>query len=556
MTEMVTRLDELPHEWLITGGRYLSAMLLMQEMPPLTPPLAPESKLVFAGGALAGTLAPSCGRISVGGKSPLTLGIKEANAGGPTAQKLDRLGFRGIVVEGRPKDDALYVLEIAKDQIAIRNAGDYAGMKNYELTQALRREYGDQISIASIGIAGERGLKSAVVTFTDRDGLPSRHAARGGLGAVMGAKGLKAIVIDDTGCPSVTLKDRESFRSTLKRWPAILKKDALVERWSQLGTPSNILGLRALGSMPSKNYSNEPTEGFEALSGEALKELNEGRGGGMHGCMPGCLVKCSIVYHGLGGTHLTSSYEYETIAMLGTNLGVVDPDKVALMDRTCDDLGIDTIEVGSALGVAASAGKMQMGDAEAALGLLDEIERNTDFGKVLGNGVVSVCKALGVSRIPAFKGQAIPAHDPRVCKAVGVTYVTSPMGADHTAGISYNDPTEKGGKVQDSFSDQVRAATIDALGYCVLAVPMNADDLLSFLADLINARYGMKLTSNDLVELGEKTLRTELAFNRGTEFHTAHDPDPDFIRHEPLSPTGSTFDVEPSEMKKIWTSLE
>ncbi len=547
--------EDLPDEWKIVGGRGLSAEILSNEMSPGADPLSHEAKLVIAGGPLAGTLAPSCGRLSIGGKSPLTLGIKEANCGGPAAQKMDKLGIRAIVVEGAPeRPDGLYLLLISSEGASLVDADQYRGMSNYTLAEEIRKQYGDKVAMVSIGPAGENKWKSASVACTDMDGLPTRHAARGGLGAVMGAKGLKAIVIDDREAPGIDLVNKEAFRENMKNWAELLKPDIRIQSTSRYGTLGNIVTNRSLGSMPSKNYSSEQTEGYEALSGPELEKVNKERGGRMSGCMPGCLVRCATVYHDAEGKHLTSALEYETVALLGTNLGLADPDVVASLDRRCDDMGLDTIEIGSAMGVAASAGKMEFGNAESAYALFDEIEKGSEFGTILANGVVSTCKALGVTRIPAFKGQAIPAHDPRATKATGVTYLTSPMGADHTAGVSYDDALSKEGQVVRSMRTQGFLAMLDTLGYCILAIPENVSALLGFLKDQINARYGLDIGTGDLFALGNNCLKKELAFNKGTEFDTAH-PYPEFIRTEPLAPSGSVFDVDPDEIATIWENL-
>jgi aldehyde:ferredoxin oxidoreductase len=554
MNNLTTRFEELPEDWIVVGGRGLSARILNKEVSPSTNPLAAEAKLVIAGGPLAGTLAPSCGRISVGAKSPLTMGIKETNAGGPVAQKLDKLGIRAIVLEGAAPGGKLFLLVINKNGAVLEEGGVYKGMQNYALVQSLGK-YGNNAAVISIGPAGERKWKSASVAFTDKDGHPSRHAGRGGLGAVMGSKGVKAIVVDDSGASPVPLLDKDAFRQAIKKWSTVMKEDTQLQIFSRFGTPFGVAPLRELGSMPSKNYSSEPTEGFEKISGESIEKICKERGGHMDGCMPGCIVKCSIIYNDADKEHLTSALEYETVALLGTNLGIVEPDVLAKMDRFCDEMGIDTIELGAALGIAASAGKMEMGNAESALALMKEVEEGTELGTILGNGVVSACKALGISRVPAFKGQAMPAHDARVCKTVGVTYATSPMGADHTAGISYKDPISKEGQVERSLSTQILAAMEDSMGYCLIARPGNLEAYLAFLKDLINARYGLNLREEDLKEIGQQALRDELRFNEGAEFNTVHGPDPEFIRKEPLAPTGSVFDVEPSEIASIWQKL-
>jgi aldehyde:ferredoxin oxidoreductase len=554
VSRLETRLEDLPREWTLVGGRGLSARILGKEVPPKTDPLSPQAKLVIAGGALAGTLAPSCGRISVGAKSPLTMGIKEANAGGPTAQKLDRLGIRAVVIEGASKDGRLRVLVISKDGVTFQDGEGYKGMKTYALVEALKK-HGKNAAVISIGPAGERRWKGASVAFTDKDGHPSRHAGRGGLGAVMGAKGIKAIVVDDTGTAPVPMADKDLHRETLSKWTKIVQEDRQLQAFSRHGTPLGVVALRGLGSMPSKNYGSEETPGFERLGGENLEKLRGERGGRMDGCMPGCIVKCSIIFHDAQSRHVTSAFEYETIALLGTNLGISDPDEVCRMDRFCDEMGLDTIELGASLGVAASAGKMKMGDADSAWALLKEVEEGTGFGAVLGNGVVATAKALGVTRIPAFRGQAIPAHDGRVCKAVGVTYATSPMGADHTAGLSYDDPMNKEGQVKTSFEMQVLMGMVDSLGYCLLASPSDHAAVLGFFKDLMKARYGREVTEDELMEIGRQTLRDELKFNKGAEFSAVHGPDPGFYRNEPLAPTGSVFDVDPQEIASIWDRL-
>ena len=554
MTKLQTRFEDLPEDWIVVGGRGLSAKILRKEVPPATNPLSAEARLVIACGPLAGTLAPSCGRISVGGKSPLTMGIKETNAGGPTAQKLDKLGIRAIVVEGAPKDGKLRLLVIDKGGATLRDADEYKGMKTYTLVEALQK-HGKNTAVISIGPAGERKWKGASVAFTDKDGHPARHAGRGGMGAVMGAKGLKAVVVDDSGTPAVPIADKAAFREAMTGWPEVIQSDGQLKAFSQLGTPFGIVALRGLGSMPSKNYSSEGTPGVENIGGEALARLRQERGGRMDGCMPGCIVKCSIIFHDADGKHVTSAFEYETIALLGTNLGIADPDELARMDRFCDEMGLDTIELGSAMGVAASRGKMEMGNAASAWALLEEVEKGTEFGATLGNGVVATARALDVTRIPAFKGQAIPAHDGRVCKAVGVTYATSPMGADHTAGLSYEEPMAKEGKVEKSFEMQVMMGMVDSLGYCLLASPSDHGAALAFLKNLVNARYGLSVSEEDLMEIGRQTLRDELRFNEGAEFNSIHGPDPAFIRNEPLAPTGSVFDVDPDEVASIWDRL-
>ncbi|NVM29923.1 MAG: iron-containing alcohol dehydrogenase [Candidatus Helarchaeota archaeon] len=547
--------ENLPDSWRLIGGRGLIAKILNKEVSPKCDPLGPENIFIVAIGLLSGTNAPSCGRTSVGGKSPLTKGIKEANAGGPFAQKLDRLGIRCIIVEGYPKDDKMYYVIIDKAGVTINPANEFSGLKNYPLVNELRKRHGEKISILSIGPAGEMKLNSASVALTDNQGVPSRQAARGGLGAVMGSRGLKAIVIDDTGAPAVKVKNRETFNKAIKNWVDVLKKDMNLAMLSQMGTPAVVGLLNAQGTMPALNYTSSGFEEAYKLGGEVIADFVSERGGSMHACMPGCVIGCSIIYNDANGKYITSAYEYETIAMLGTNLGISDPDAVARMNRMCNEIGIDTIEVGSALGVAVAAGKMKFGDANRASELLEAIGDGTEMGRILGQGVVATAKAFNIDRIPAFKGQAIPAHDPRGTKGTGVTYCTSPMGADHTAGVTYSNPQSKDGQIEKSLRAQVLSASIDTIGYCLLALPLKPYLVYDFLAEAISARYGVNLTKDEVVNIGRETLREELAFNKAAGFNEIHERYPQFIREEILPPSNCVFDIEDSEIDTLWDNL-
>jgi aldehyde:ferredoxin oxidoreductase len=547
--------ENLPKEWTYLGGSALIAKILNKEVPPSCDPLGKENKLIVACGPLAGTRAPQLGRVSVGAKSPLTQGIKEANSGGPAGQYLDRLGLRAIIFEGASKDGQLYCLKIDKDQAELVSAGEYRGMKNYELVSALHQKYSDKVAVISTGLAGERQYKGASVSLTDIFGDPSRNAARGGLGAVMGSKGLKAIILDPTGTDQVPIADPEAFRKTVREWAEILKHDVSISLYSRFGTPFAINNSAGHGTLPVMNYRSGRPDNFTAVSGNNIQKILFERGGKMHGCMPGCLVQCSIIYPDKDGKKICAAYEYETIALLGTNLGITDNDAIARLKYMCDDIGLDGIETGSALGVAAEAGKMNWGDAPGAEKLLGEIEKETPLGFALGGGVVTTARFLNVDRIPAFKGQALPAHDPRAVKGTGVTYFSSPMGADHTAGLTYRQPKEKKEQIQTSLATQIKAAACDAFGYCLNAVP-GGEPVYPFFAQLMNARFGLNMTGEDVVNIAKQALRDQLAFNEKAQFSTIDTTIPAFFREELIAPTSSVFDVNEADVKDLWKGLD
>jgi len=556
MSQIKTDTETLPEDYTLIGGRGLIAKIMNREVPPDADPLGPDNKLIIAAGPLAGTMAPQLGRISLGCKSPLTMGIKKSNVGGPASQKLDKLGIRAVIIEGAPEEGKWYVLKVSEEGASLEPADAYVGMNNYRLAGELYKKYGDKITPITIGVAGERKYTGASIALGDAYGDPSRCAGRGGIGAVMGAKGLKAIVIDDTGSGKIPLADPAAFRETVRNWVGIIRKDVGCGLFHTFGTPLAVSNLSMVGSMPAKGNTSGRHEEFRKVSGDAIKNNVWERGGKMHGCMPGCVVQCSIIYNGPDGERLCSALEYEAIGLLGTNLDIIDLDAIARMKFLCDDIGLDLIEMGGSLIVAVSGGRLKMGDAEGAIRLLEEIGEGTDFGAILGSGAVSTGKALNVERIPVFKGQAIPAHDGRASKGIGVTYATSPMGADHNAGLTYKIPGQKTGQIENSLAFQIRAAACDTIGYCLNSVPGGQTSVYEFFAPLLNARYGMTLTADDLLEIGKQTLKDENVFNNQAEFSKIWEPYPAFYRTEPLPPTNRVFDVEDSEIADIWNRID
>lgn len=547
--------ERIPDEYGWIGGRGLTAKILLKEVPPLCDPLGRENKLIICPGPLAGTMAPAFGRISIGGKSPMTLGIKEANAGGPIGQKLGKMGIRAIIIEGRSEIDNPYILKISPESTSLSPAADLWGSGNYDTVRKLQDQFGKGVSIMSIGPGGEMQMRAASVALTDAEGRPCRHAARGGLGAVMGSKGLKAIVIDDDHLTKVESKDPEAFRNAVKSLVQMLRGDkGIPATRSRYGTPGAINILNKLGGLPTHNFREGTFAGAEKISGEALKELNEARGGTMHGCMPGCIVKCSIIFHNEKREYVTSSLEFETIALMGSNLCIDDLDSIAKMDRICDDLGLDTIEMGNVIGLAMEGGLLPFGDQQGAIELLQEIGKKTPRGKVLGNGAVATGNYVSIERVAHAMGQGLPAHEARVCKSAGVTYSTSPMGADHTAGVDYSgNPTDKESAIEKSKQVQIAAALVDTMGYCILAIPDQEPIRIGrHFAEMLNSHLGLNLSLMDLVQVGYQVIKGELAFNEAAGLNSDRIYLSNFLSEESLPSTGSAFDVDKSKMKKIW----
>lgn len=548
------------------GGRGLTSALISKEVPPLCHPLGEDNKLVIAPGLLSGTTAAMSGRISVGCKSPLTGGIKEANAGGQGAQVLARLGYAAIVLEGKPKDDTLYKICISKDGVKIMPAKELKMMGNYDLVDKMKAEYGDEITCISIGPAGEMKMSAATVAVTDMETRPTRHAGRGGVGAVMGSKGVKVIVLNDKGMKMRAPKDPEKFKAAAKAFVDGLKKHPVTGQ----GLPAfgtNVLAnvINEAGAYPTRNFSTGRFEGTAKISGETQAELEVKRGGlATHGCHRGCIIRCSGTFNDKNGNFVTKQPEYETVWAHGANCGIDDLDAIALMDRLDDDFGLDTIEMGATIGVVMDAGVIKFGDAEGAISLLKEVGKGTHLGRILGNGAAVTGKVFGVERVPVVKGQALPAYDPRAIQGIGVTYATTPMGADHTSGYAiatnilkvggFVDPLKPEGQIELSRNLQVATAAIDATGMCLFIAfaVLDQPDTFQALIDLLNGFYGLNLTANDVTELGKTILKMERDFNKKAGFAAEHDRLPEFFKKMPLAPHNAVFTVKDEDLDRVF----
>jgi len=553
--------EAVPESWEKLGGRALLARIMLDEVNPACEPLGPNNKLIFAPGLLVGHTLSSSDRISIGGKSPLTGGIKEANAGGRTGYQLSQLGIKALIVEDRPASPGLWLLHMSADGVHFVPADEFKGMGVFEASPVILDRFGDKVAIALIGPGGEMLLHSAGIQNLDKDQVPSRIAARGGLGAVMGSKGLKAVVIDGSGGEQPSLVHPKAFKQVRKDYTQAVLSHPQSEVYQLYGTAAMTMMCDNFGALPTRNFSDGQFEQAEKISGENLRDTLLQRGGESktaHACMAGCTIQCSNVYADKDGKSLVSPLEYETIGLIGSNLGIDDLDVIARMNYELNDLGLDSIEVGAALGVAAEANLMEFGDGDRALALIAEIRGGTPLGRILGNGAGMVGKAFGIERVPVVKNQAISAYDPRAIKGTGVTYATSPQGADHTCGLTIRakvNHLSPEGQVALSRTSQYKMAGYDTLGTCIFAgfgVSLSPDVLPGFL----KARYGWEVSENILVELGMECIRLEREFNRLAGFTPADDRLPEWMTREPLPPHQVVFDVPEEEMDAIFSELE
>ncbi len=566
-TKSITE-EPLPGTWAAFGGRALTSAIVSAEVDPLCTPLGPTNKLVFAPGLLGGSSAPISGRLSVGAKSPLTGTIKESNAGGQAGQILARLGIRALVIEDKPEDGTqLFTLEIRKGGLTLVECPELKGLGNYDAVKKLVAKYGDKkAGYVTIGQAGEMGLTAASIACTDRELRPTRHAGRGGLGAVMGSKGLKAIFLDDAETSMREPKYKEAFRDASRKFAKALKEHPVTgEGLPTYGT--NVLQniINEAGGLPTRNFRTGSFTGASKISGEAQHDVILARGGKIaHGCHSGCVIQCSRIYNDKDGNYKTKGPEYETIWAHGTNCCIDDLDAIAEMDYLDDDFGLDTIEMGATLGVAMEAGLAKFGDAGAAIELLREVGKGSPLGRILGCGTDTTARCFGVAHVPTVKGQAMPAYDPRSIQGIGVTYATSTQGADHTAGYAiatnilkvggFVDPLKPEGQVELSRNLQIATAAIDSTGLCLFVAFAVLDKPEAFEAiyEMINAFYGLELGGDDVAGLGKAVLSLERKWNQAAGFTDADDRLPDWMRTEKLAPHDAVFTVPDAELDQVY----
>ncbi|MFZ5945491.1 MAG: aldehyde ferredoxin oxidoreductase family protein [Bacillota bacterium] len=569
LTKKQVEFQDVPGQYAALGGRALTSKMILDEVDPNSNPLGKKNKLVFAPGLLSGTTAPSSGRLSVGGKSPLTGTIKESNAGGLASQKLAKMGIKAIVLEGAA--DEWFVLKINKDSVEFESASDLLGKGNYEVGDALREKYGAKAGVISIGPAGEYKMLSASIAVGDMEGNPVRHAGRGGLGAVLGSKKVKAIVIDDEGAPGVEIVNKEAFKEAAQAFSKMLLDHPVCgQGLPTYGTAVLINILNEAGGLPTENFKTGRFDGADKISGETIHDTIVARGGKTtHGCHPGCVMRCSQIYNDENGKYLTAGFEYETVWAFGANCKIDNIDAIAKLDRYCDDIGLDTIEMGVTLGVAMEGGVLPFGDYEGALKLFaEDVAKATPLGRIIGQGAEFTGKAFGVTRIPTVKRQAIPAYDPRAVKGVGVTYATTTMGADHTAGYSvtanilkvggFVDPLKTEGQIELSRNLQIATAAVDSTGLCLFVAFAVLDEpqALPKVVDMINAQYGTSLTLDDVTELGKTVLNWEREFNKKAGFTNAHDRLPEFFADEQCAPHNETFDFTGEQLDSVYSAIE
>ncbi len=561
--EQTLKREPVSETWQRLGGRGLIARILVDEVDAKCDPLGAGNKLIFAPGLLVGHILSSTDRISIGGKSPLTGGIKEANAGGRTGYHMAFMGIHALIIEDLPKGDGYWVLHLSLNGAKWERADDLVGLGVYETAPKLIEKYGDKVAISMIGPGGEMRMKSAGIQNLDKDKIPSRIAARGGLGAVMASKGLKAVVFDHAGGQKPAIADSEAFKIATKDYTKAVMEHPQSITYRDYGTAAMAQLTQQFAGIPAHNFSRGTFDKVENISGEALREFTLTRGkpsDPSHACMAGCTIKCSNVFGGEDGRIIVSPLEYETIGLMGTNLDIDSLDAIGRLNWHVNDLGLDSIEIGGSLGVAAEAGLMRWGREEDAQKLIDEIRAGTELGRILGDGAVTVGKKYNIERVPAVKGQAMSAYEPRSIKGTGLTYATTPQGADHTCGLTIRakvNHLDPNAQKDASLNAQLNMAGYDTIGACIFAGFGYAATPDGVVKRLLKARYGWDdLPDNILQELGKQTIKLEREFNKRAGFTKEDDRLPKWMTEEAIPENGSVFDVSEEVLDHMFDGIE
>ncbi len=571
MKDLSYKIEDVPQEWKGLGGRGLTSTIVAAEVDPECHPLGPNNKMVFAPGLLSGTTAANSGRNSLGAKSPLTGGIKESNVGGTSAGIFAKLGVKALIIEGIPEDDStFYHLHVTKEKVEIEAVPELVGKDNYAVLDAMLEKYNKKVAVMTIGRPGEMKMLVSNISVKDPQGKFRSHG-RGGMGAVMGSKKIKCITVDAEKYKEATIADPEKFKEASKIFTKALKDNPISgEGLPAFGTDVLVNIINEAGALPTRNFRSGNFEFAENISGETMAENIKERGGKTtHGCHAGCVIQCSQVYDDKDGNYLTSGFEYEMIWAFGANLGIKDLDMIAKIDALMDDIGVDAIETGVTLGLAVDAGIIEYGDGERAYEILKyELAKGTPLGRIIGSGAGNLGKLYGLVRVPVVKNQAIPAYEPRAVKGQGVTYATTPMGADHTAGYAvatnilnsggYIDPLKKDGQLELSRNLQIASAAVDSTGMCIFVAFPALDDpkCLPALIDMINARFGINLTAEDVTSLGENIIKVEREFNKKAGLTNSDDRLPEFMKYEQLPPHNVVWDFTNEELDSVWGFLD
>lgn len=525
------------------GGRGLATKMFMDEVSPEIDPLSVDNKVIFVTGPLSGTATPTGGRYMVVTKSPLTGTIASSNSGGYWGAELKFAGYDAIIFEGK-SDNPVY-LNIADDLVEIKDASNLWGKLVAETTTILEDIHGSKARVACIGPAGENLSKVSGV-MNER----GRAAGRSGVGAVMGSKNLKAIVVRGTN--KVNVNDPDKLKDVFARCMNKIKENGVTgQGLPAYGTAVLVNIINEHGALPTNNFQQSYFDKAEAISGETLAEKYLKRKEPCFRCPIACGRYCEV--DGIEG----SGPEYETIWAYGSNCGVSDLESIIKANYWCNEYGLDTISAATTIAAAmelyqkgyikkedlGDGPELTWGNAEAIIEWTKRMGQGKGLGAKMAEGSYRLCESYGVPELSmSVKKQEMPAYDPRGIQGIGLNYATSNRGGCHVRGYMISPEILGLPEPLDRFTTEGKAgwtkifqdftAAIDSVGLCLFtSFALGADDY----ADLYNAISGTNLSGNDFIESGERVWNIERVFNLKAGIDPSMDTLPKRLLEDPIA---------------------
>ena len=549
LTNRKTTIEQIPEQILIDymGGRGLGSKLLYDAQPGGVDPLGPDNRLLFVTGPLNGIAAPTTCRFEVVTKSPLTGALAGANSGGHFGYDLKATGLDAVSIEGLA--DSPCYLYIDEDGAEIRDAGDLWGLDAHETTDALIKEVGKDAGIACIAAAGEKGVLLASI-MNERD----RAAGRGGVGAVMGSKKLKAVVA--RGRKSTPIADDEAYKTARKHWQSFIGEAPITKNdLKEYGTPVLVKVINSYGAFPSQNFKEGVFVDADSISAETFKELHFVKA---HPCK-GCPIACGRLTQ--TSERKGEGPEFETIWAFGALCGVNDLEKIIHANYNCNELGIDTISTGNTIACAMELSErglldkdtqemirndlghdLKFGDADAIVKLSELTGKSEGFGRYLGEGSLKLATRFGHPEVAMqIKGLEMPAYDPRGFRGMSLALATNNRGGCHLRAFLIGTEALATPFAIDRFTSNGKAAlvklyqdltsTIDSMGACIFTIFALNPDLY---AELIQAVTGIEINGAQLLTVGERIWNIEKMFNIREGLSRKDDTLPARLLNDPL----------------------
>ena len=539
----VEKLDlELAHKFI--GGRGLGTKILYDEGVATVEPLSPENKLIYITGPMTGAAAPSTGRYMVVTKSPLTGMIACSNSGGIWGAKLKHAGWDAIIVEGQAPEWTY--ISIEDDKIQLLDAREYLGMMSEEMDTKLKEKHGPTASVLNIGPAGEKQVLLAAI-MNDKD----RAAGRSGVGAVMGSKKLKAIVVKSSRIKLDNIADEEALKEATKKAMDVLMANPVTSSGlKQLGTAILVNIINNVGSLPTKNWQESYYEQAEDISGEALAEKYLVRPGACYRCP----IACGRIINVNG--HVTGGPEYEPLWAYGANCGNNDLNVIDECNMLCNEYGLDAISTPCTIAAAMElyqrgaikeedcAGvPLEWGSTKALVEWTKRMGNpETELDWLMSSGSARLCEHYGMPEISmSVKKQEMPAYDARGIQGIGITYATSNRGGCHVRGYMISpevlglpqqlDRTVTDDKAAWAKTFQDLTAVIDSMGHCLFtSFAMGAQEY----TDLLNAATGTNWTVEQVLEIGDRIYNIERMFNKAAGMKPEDDRLPKRLLNDPI----------------------